>query len=37
MYNYRVVYVWNWVENWLWTVCILLTFGVDFRLDLMWC
>lgn len=26
MYNYGVGYVCNWVENWLWTVWILLTF-----------
>lgn len=31
MYNYGVGYVWDWVENWLWTVWILLTFGVNFR------
>lgn len=33
MYNYGMVYVLDWVENWLWTVWILLTFDVDFRLD----
>ena len=31
MYNYGGGDVCDWVENWLWTVWILLTFCVDFR------